>query len=168
MTKHVITLVLGILLLGIGCGYCTFEVLEYDYVNTTNPNIHVEEETKEYPIGANNRYEIDIRNGLFHLEIDNTLTDTMYITTSYPSDYVILNQHQYTEHHGLDILIYKFHKTITGKDVKSIFDLLIHDAEHKRFYNYPKTFNPMIEVRIARKNLKYIDIDEDDIDIWDE
>lgn len=168
MTKHVVTLVIGILLFGIGCGYCTFEILDYDYVNETNPNVLVETETKEYPIGFNNRYEIDVKDGIVRLEIDNSLLDTMYITTSYPSDYTVLTHKHYTEHHGKDDLIYKFHRTESIKDMKDIFDILVEDVKHKHFYNYPRTFVPVVEVHVSKQNLKYIDMDEDDIDIWDD
>jgi len=82
MKKHVITLVIGILLLGLGCGYCTFELLDFNYVNDANPKITVKEDAKEYLIHENKRYQIEVNHGVIKVVVDNTLEDVMKIVTT--------------------------------------------------------------------------------------
>lgn len=163
MKKHVITLVIGILLLGLGCGYCTFELLDFNYVNDANPKITVKEDAKEYLIQENKRYQIEVNHGVIKIVIDNTLEDVMKIVTSYPTAYAELNYREYTEHRNKEVLVYNFYKDVSNKDVRNAIRILLDDVSSKQFYNYAKTFTPLVEIHISKANLQFLDIDEDDV-----
>ncbi len=60
MKKHIIFFLIGLLLLGIGCGYFTFEILEFDYRNEVDPNIKIASQTKVYELGPTEKYEVEV------------------------------------------------------------------------------------------------------------
>lgn len=161
MKKHIVSFVIGLLMLGIGCGYFTFEVLEFDYQNEIDPTVDIVRQSQTYEVGATDEYDIKIQNGVLKVVFDNSLDDTMSITTSYPKDYIDLHYKEEIENHHENELTYHFYDTTKAKDVRRVVERILENISEKRFYNYEKTFSPVVEVRIKEENLKYIDFDKD-------
>ncbi len=161
MKKYVILFIVGIITFGIGCGYVGFEVMSFDYIDEVNPAVKLTKESKEYPIGKTAKYDIDIENGLSKIVIDNTLIDKIQVSISYPSNYFEMFSAEKENRLNTLKLIYNFQNIFNTREVREALDIILKDASDKQFYNYEKTFTPVVEVRVSRENLKYLEIDDD-------
>jgi len=160
MKKHIVSFVIGILLLGIGCGYFTFEMLEFDYLDEADPNISIESQKKVYEVGPNQQYEIEVKDGKLKVVFDDNSMDTMEITTYYPKDYINLHYEEEKEYYIEKELTYHFYDITKAKDARKAVEKILENISKKRFYNYEKTFVPIVEVRIKEENLKYVKLDK--------
>lgn len=163
MKKYLLTGIIGILLIGIGCGLLPFEIMSFDYKDDVNPNLEKKTITKEYNIYTNQIYKIHSEPEITKIITDNTLQDKIEITITYPESYFEIYT---TEIPDVDIyqIFYEFNLNFDTKLLKETFSLFIEDIASKQFYNYNETFAPTVVIRVSNKNLENVKIYNNDYD----
>lgn len=127
-----ITFIASIVMLGVAAGITFFDVLSFKIYNT-NPNIKLKEEVHTFDYNENIKIETEkwsMYSGSVRYEVDDTLTNKVEITVTYPSDYYT---YELVQDNNDFIRIYYY----TNQNIQyKIFNQIIKDIKNKTIYTY--------------------------------
>lgn len=160
MKKYFISFLIGLILVGIGCGTIGFEILKYQYQDEVHRDVKQKMDYCVYELDGAKQYTLQIQEGTTEIVYTDDLEDRFRIEITYPEEYLTLdylaqnvgNQYYIT-------LSYQEHWN-EGK-IQTAFDLFLQDLRNKTIYNYKKTFEPKVTVYVSMENAKYIHVEKD-------
>lgn len=130
------TFIIGLILAGIGSGLTIIDIVTTDIIDEL-PETNIEYITKDYEFEfANNQVIIDY--GFYHnnYEIDETLGNTIKISTNYYKDTNLIEINTYNEKDYDIIDIYGY-----SRYNKKIIDTILDNLKNKKIYNYNKLYD---------------------------
>lgn len=156
MKKNLIGFVIGLLIFGAGCGYVGFEILSFDYIDTSKNNVVFHKESYTYKLNGN-IYEISSEYGEIEIVDSNNLIDSFILEISYPEDLMSIKKEEKIENNTNSIGI-KYQENLNSEEVKDIFVSFLEDFKNRKFYNYQKTYTPKVIIYIKEENLNYLKV----------
>lgn len=152
MTKHFITLVLGILLLGFGCGYFWFEVTDLKFIKELPKNEYKKEE-KNYTfplLEQDGKYYIYADDFDVELKESNERADQIKIQVLYYTDFNSISHSVQTigDDDQNKFLYFETFHHIEFNDIKNISMMVKKDLKTRSLHNYNAFFHPKLVVTI--------------------
>lgn len=161
MRRYTVLMVLGIILIGLGCGTLWFEVMGLSFINERPHHSFLDQKvTYSFSIVDQGNYRFLGDNIEFELKTSNELTDTIEIEANYYQEFGSLQykERSYYESKPVKNIIFYRENLDKWSTFQQLHRLILKDLQARTIHNYNLFFRPKVVVTVPETKKDQVSI----------
>lgn len=164
MKRYIIPMVLGVILLGFGCCYLWFEIMNLNFINQEpDHSYRMKQATYEFTMVDGGYYRFLGENVSIELKTSDELTNTIQVTGEYYPEFGELEYVERSYYESKPVKNITFYtESINGwNTLKQMYRLVLDDLKDRTIHNYNLLFRPKIVVTVPESKGDQVSVIED-------
>lgn len=153
MKRYIISILIGLFLIGFGCGYLWIEIMNFSFINEIpSHSFNEKHKTYEFALSEHDEYYFVSNNVNLKLQVDEELDNQILVNVAYYLEFGDVD-YRVRNIYGENTIRYIEYsqKDVDGFSViKSLQDSLFQDLKDKSIHNYSLLVRPNVVITVPK------------------